>query len=377
MPDETEDLDPILALLSSADDPADASENGDAPTTDNGDTTGTAATPDAAADTTTPPEAAADDDTDAPTIDNGDTTGTAATPDAAADTTTPPDAAADDDGGTEDDLDPALRAALALFGRSTDVDEDSAAARAARDLFGGEDEEDVEEEEPLGRGRSVPAHLADAPTLVRERIEAEEEAEEVEAAEPPKKKRRISPYDRPGDWFVVHSYAGYENKVKANLESRIGSMNMEEEIFEVVIPMEDVIEFKAGKRVIVPRKVFPGYLLVRMYLNDDSWYVVRNTPGVTGFVGSGSKPTPLTRRDVENFLAFQEEKDEGVVAAKKPRPRLEWERGESVQIIDGPFAERTGPIEDIMVDTQKVRVLVDIFGRETPVELNFNQIAKL
>ena len=282
--------------------------------------------------------------------------------------------------GEEDDdefQDPALRAALALFGRTEEVAEDSAAARAARELFGREEDEEEEEEgeAPAGRSGPVPSHLADAPALVRERIE--EELLEAGPAEVPRRKRRISPYDRAGDWFVIHSYAGYENKVKANLESRIGSMNMEENIFEVVIPMEDVMEFKAGKKVIVPKKVFPGYLLVRMYLNDDSWYVVRNTPGVTGFVGSGAKPTPLSRREVENILSFEEEKEGEVVAVKKARPRLEWERGETVQIIDGPFADRAGPIEDILVDQSKVRVLVDIFGRETPVELNFDQISKL
>ena len=133
-----------------------------------------------------------------------------------------------------------------------------------------------------------------------------------------------SPYDRPGSWYVIHSYAGYENKVKQNLESRIASMNMEERIFEVAIPVEDVIEFKNGKKVVVQKKVFPGYLLVRLDLDDDSWYVVRNTPGVTGFVGSGAKPTPLRRRDVERFLGVKLEGDD---AMKKTKPRLEYEVG--------------------------------------------------
>jgi len=183
-----------------------------------------------------------------------------------------------------------------------------------------------------------------------------------------------SPYDRPGSWYVIHSYAGYENKVKSNLESRIASMNMEDSIFEVVIPMEDVIEFKAGKKVLVPKKVFPGYLLVRCDLDDDSWRVVRNTPGVTGFVGLGAKPTPLSRSEVENILQV---KVEGIEPQKKSRPRLEYEVGESVRVREGPFADFTGQIVEINEDQLKLKVLVNIFGRETPVELEFSQVAKL
>jgi transcriptional antiterminator NusG len=183
-----------------------------------------------------------------------------------------------------------------------------------------------------------------------------------------------SPYDRPGSWYVIHSYAGYENKVKSNLESRIASMNMEDRIFEVVIPMEDVIEFKAGKKVLVPKKVFPGYLLVRCDLDDDSWRVVRNTPGVTGFVGLGAKPTPLSRAEVENILQV---KVEGLEPQKKSRPRLEYEVGESVRVREGPFADFTGQIAEINEDQLKLKVLVNIFGRETPVELEFSQVAKL
>ncbi|HEV3353559.1 MAG TPA: transcription termination/antitermination protein NusG [Acidimicrobiales bacterium] len=183
-----------------------------------------------------------------------------------------------------------------------------------------------------------------------------------------------SPYDRPGSWYVIHSYAGYENKVKSNLESRIASMNMEDRIFEVVIPMEDVIEFKAGKKVLVPKKVFPGYLLVRCDLDDDSWRVVRNTPGVTGFVGLGAKPTPLSRAEVENILQV---KVEGIEPQKKSRPRLEYEEGESVRVREGPFADFTGQIAEINEDQLKLKVLVNIFGRETPVELEFSQVAKL
>src|SRR5438067_26318 len=185
-----------------------------------------------------------------------------------------------------------------------------------------------------------------------------------------------SPYDRPGEWFVVHTYAGYENKVKSNLASRVRSMNMEERIFEVAIPMEDVIEFKAGRKTVVPKKVFPGYLLVRMYLDDDSWRVVRDTPGVTGFVGGGAKPTPLSRKEVEAILGV--EKEEGVPGeGKKARPRLEFDVGEQVRVVTGPFADFNGAISEINVDQSKLKVLVNIFGRETPVELEFGQVAKL
>ena len=194
-----------------------------------------------------------------------------------------------------------------------------------------------------------------------------EGAEEI--IEPPE-----SPYDKPGSWYVVHTYAGYENKVKSNLESRISSMNMEERIYEVVIPLEDVVELKNGKRQVVSRKVFPGYLMVRMALDDDSWYVVRNTPGVTGFVGLGARPTPLSRREVENILAV---KVEGAGPAKKTRPRLEYEVGESVRVREGPFADFSGTIAEINEDQLKLKVLVNIFGRETPEEFEFAQVAKL
>jgi transcriptional antiterminator NusG len=186
--------------------------------------------------------------------------------------------------------------------------------------------------------------------------------------------RPISPYDRPGRWYVVHTQSGYEKKVKQNLEARIGSMNMEERIHEVVIPMEDVVEFKNGKKVVVQKKVFPGYLLVRCELDDDSWYVIRNTPGVTGFVGQGAKPSPLPRRDVESFLQVKVEGDE---APKRSKPRLEYDMGETVRVKEGPFAEFNGEIIEINEDQLKVKVLLNLLGRETPVELEFSQVAKL
>ena len=185
-----------------------------------------------------------------------------------------------------------------------------------------------------------------------------------------------SPFDRSGRWYVVHTYAGYENKVKSNLASRVRSMAVEDRIFEVVIPMEDVIEFKNGRKVVVQKKVFPGYLLVRMGLDDHAWYVVRNTPGVTGFVGSGAKPTPLSRKEVEDILGTGVT-EVGPQAEKKVRPRLEYETGEQVRVVTGPFADFNGVISEIDVDRSKLKVLVNIFGRETPVELEFGDVAKL
>jgi transcriptional antiterminator NusG len=203
--------------------------------------------------------------------------------------------------------------------------------------------------------------------LDAEVIDAEELLTEVPAPD--------SPADRPGKWFVVHTQSGYEKKVKQNLEARTQSMNMEGRIHEVVIPMEDVVEFKNGKKVVVQKKMFPGYLLVRCHLDDDSWYVIRNTPGVTGFVGQGTKPSPLRRKEVETFLTVKVEGDEAPV--RKGRPRLEYELHETVRVKEGPFADFSGEIVEINEDQLKVKVLVNIFGRETPVELEFSQVAKL
>ena len=183
---------------------------------------------------------------------------------------------------------------------------------------------------------------------------------------------RANPFRGPGEWYVVHTYAGYENKVKTNLESRIHTMQMEDKIFDVHIPMEDVMEIKSGKKQVVQRKVFPGYLLVKMVYDNDSWYVVRNTPGVTGFVsaGTGTKPTPLSRREVEKILAVKKEE-------VKPQFRLEFEEGDVVRIISGPFADFNGTISEINLDQSKLKVLVNIFDRETPVELGFDQVQKV
>lgn len=207
--------------------------------------------------------------------------------------------------------------------------------------------------------------------------EAELDDEDEESAPEPVKVE--SPYDKPGRWYVVHTYAGYEQKVRGNLENRIASMNMEDQIYECVIPMEDVVEFKNGKKVTVSKKVFPGYLLVRMLLDDDSWAVVRNTPAVTGFVGTGAKPTPLSRKEVENILQVKVEGGPAVSTDTKQRsrPRLEYDLGETVRVKEGPFADFSGEIAEINEDQLKLKVLVNIFGRETPVELEFSQVAKL
>ena len=184
----------------------------------------------------------------------------------------------------------------------------------------------------------------------------------------------VSAYDRPGKWFVVHTQSGYEKKVKQNLEARVQSFDMEEKIYEVVVPMEDVTEFRNGQRVVVQKKMFPGYLLIRCRRNDDVHHMIRNTPGVTGFAGPGGKPSPLRRKEVDNFLALKKDGDE---PQRKIKPRLLYELSEGVRIKEGPFADFQGQIVEINEEQLKVKVLVNIFGRETPVELDFAQVAKI
>ena len=261
---------------------------------------------------------------------------------------------------TNDDL-------AALFGTSTDEPtaiDDAPPAPDAVDTDAGD----------AGMPDEAPAESL-APEDAASEITAID-AEDLLEEEAPRPKRQ-SPYDKTGDWFVVHTQSGYEKKVKSNLESRIHSMNMEHSIFEVVIPMEDVIEFKNGKKVVVQKKVFPGYLYVRCFLDDHSWDVIRNTPGVTGFVGTAGKPIPLSRRDVEAALTVPEEEDETGGVTRKQRPKLDYEVGESVRVKTGPFADFNGQIAEINEDQLKVKVLVNIFGRETPVELEFAEVAKL
>jgi transcription termination/antitermination protein NusG len=180
---------------------------------------------------------------------------------------------------------------------------------------------------------------------------------------------------QPGDWYVVHSYAGYENRVKGNLESRTQSLNMEDYIFQIEVPVHQVTEIKQGKRQQVQEKVLPGYILVRMDLTDESWAAVRNTPGVTGFVGLSSRPSPLSLAEVAGLLA--PEPEEKAAKAEVTRSAVEYEVGESVTVMDGPFATLPATVSEINSDTQKLKVLVSIFGRETPVELSFDQVAKI
>ena len=241
-----------------------------------------------------------------------------------------------------------------------DVD---AAAPAVTDVAGddaapaAEDESVAADDEPVAPEADGAVEAADVPE------EDEDPAEELRRA------LRTSV----GDWYVVHSYAGYENKVKTNLESRIASLDMEDFIFQVEVPTEEVTEVKNGKRQQVQRKVFPGYILVRMDLNDESWGAVRNTPGVTGFVGATSRPSPLTVDEVVKILAPATQKKEARPTVKV----VDFEVGESVTVMDGPFATLPATISEISPDAQKVKVLVSIFGRETPVELSFNQVSKI
>ena len=170
-------------------------------------------------------------------------------------------------------------------------------------------------------------------------------------------------------WYVIHTYSGYENKVKTNLEHRITSMDMGDKIYQVLVPTEEEIEIKNGKRHPVERKVFPGYVLVEMIMGDDSWYVVRNTPGVTSFVGSGNKPTPLTDGEVRAILRQ--------IKLDAPKYKVAFTKGEAVRVTDGPFTDLHGVVDEVNPERNKVKVLVSIFGRETPVELDFLQIEKL
>ncbi|GAA3752974.1 transcription termination/antitermination protein NusG [Salinactinospora qingdaonensis] len=183
----------------------------------------------------------------------------------------------------------------------------------------------------------------------------------------------------PGDWYVVHTYAGYEKRVKANVESRTQSLNMEDYIFQTEVPTQEVTEVKSGKRQQVTEKVLPGYVLVRMELTDESWAAVRNTPGVTGFVGLSNRPAPLSLQEVADLLAPEAEEEPQEVKKKETEPRADvaYQVGESVTVMEGPFATLPATVSEINPDTQKLKVLVSIFGRETPVELGFNQVSKI
>jgi transcription termination/antitermination protein NusG len=213
---------------------------------------------------------------------------------------------------------------------------------------------------------------ADEHGEVAEEVAGDAEEDESEPAELTEFRKQLASV--PGDWFVVHSYAGYENRVKANLENRIASLNMEDYIFQVEVPQEEVVEIKNGQRKNVRRVKMPGYVLVRMDLTDESWSAVRHTPGVTGFVGHSHSPVPLTFGEVFDALAPQvHRKEKGAPTQVKV---LDFEVGDSVTVIDGPFATLQATIHEINPDAQKVKGLVEIFGRETPVELSFQQIQK-
>lgn len=184
----------------------------------------------------------------------------------------------------------------------------------------------------------------------------------------------LSPFDRPGKWFVVHTQSGYEKKVKQNLQARATALDMEEAIYEVEIPMEDVIEFKAGRKVVVRKKMFPGYLLIRCKPNADTHHMIRETPGITGYAGPGGKPSPLQQHEVERFLSAPDVGDDKPMRTK---PSVVYALDESVRIKEGPFADFQGQVIEVNEDQLKVKVLVNIFGRETPVELDFAQVAKV
>jgi transcription termination/antitermination factor NusG len=247
---------------------------------------------------------------------------------------------------------------------TADLDTDTLVSDVTPEIEGGDTDSLVTD--PL----TAPAADSDVPA-------AEEDEDPVEAM---KKALRIAP----GDWYVVHSYAGYENKVKTNLEARIQSLDVEDYIYQIEVPTEEVTEIKNGKRAQVNRKVLPGYLLVRMELNDESWGAVRNTPGVTGFVGATSKPSPLTIDEVVKILvpatapqAARTTGGEAATTTAAPTALVDFEVGESVTVMDGPFATLPATINEINAEQQKLQVLVSIFGRETPVELSFSQVQKI
>jgi transcriptional antiterminator NusG len=226
------------------------------------------------------------------------------------------------------------------------------------------------EAEPAETEPSEAEPAGDATAAADGAAEADEEADPV--AEFKAELRAL-----PGDWYVVHSYAGYENRVRTNLESRTQSLNMEDFIFQIEVPTHEVIEIKSGKRQQVQEKVLPGYILVRMDLTDESWAAVRNTPGVTGFVGLSSRPSPLSLDEVSNLLAPVPEEKAAKKAEAVRAAAVDFEIGQSVTVMDGPFATLPATVNEINADTQKLKVLVSIFGRETPVELSFEQVTKI
>ncbi|WP_188196991.1 transcription termination/antitermination protein NusG [Nonomuraea sp. SYSU D8015] len=253
------------------------------------------------------------------------------------------------------------------------MSESSVPADESRDEWGDELEEATEE--------AAEAALAEAGVAESDEAAEAEAAVEDGSALPdvdPVEEFKQSLRGLPGEWYVIHSYAGYENRVKSNIESRNVSLNMEDYIYQVEVPTHTVQEFKSGKKVPVKERVLPGYVLVRMELTDESWAAVRNTPGVTGFVGLSNKPSPLSLDEVAKLLAPEPTEETKKAAAKAPTgPAVEFEIGESVTVMDGPFATLPASVSEISPESQKLKVLVSIFGRETPVELSFNQVSKI
>lgn len=258
---------------------------------------------------------------------------------------------------------------------------------SAQDADSGVDAGSTQEDPAADSGSAgETAEGADGTTTTDESVK-DEQGEAAEDEEPdPVEELRAALRRAPGDWYVVHSYAGYENKVKTNLETRAQTLDVEEFIFQVEVPTEEVTEIKNGQQKRVQRKVLPGYILVRMELNDQSWGAVRNTPGVTGFIGATSQPSPLSLNEVLKFLAPQAEKPAkqepskkapAQTEAAKPSVEVDFEVGESITVMDGPFATLPATISEVNADGQKLKVLVSIFGRETPVELSFNQVSKI
>jgi transcriptional antiterminator NusG len=235
--------------------------------------------------------------------------------------------------------------------------------------------EEVTETEEQVKKPTTPSTVVDFSSVLEKFSAADEEQPEPDDAE----KQDTAPLtaddeetaedDDDRSWYVIHCYSGYENKVKHNLEQRIETMQMQNQIFAVEVPTEDEIEVKEGKRRTIQRRIFPGYILVQMAMNDDSWYVVRNTPGVTGFVGMGNKPTALRTEDVHGIMKRME--------AEAPKIKVTFRTGQKVRIIDGPFNDFMGVVDEIDIDKAKVRVMVSFFGRETPVELDFLQVEKM
>ncbi|HEY5356566.1 MAG TPA: transcription termination/antitermination protein NusG [Streptosporangiaceae bacterium] len=260
----------------------------------------------------------------------------------------------------------------AANGFAADVTDQPSADEASADEASAD--EASAEEASAEEARADEASAGEASADSDDAAEAEdEEAEEADPVAEFKAELRMLP----GDWYVVHSYAGYENRVRTNLESRTQSLNMEDYIFQIEVPTHEVIEIKGGKRQQVQEKVLPGYILVRMDLTDESWAAVRNTPGVTGFVGLSSKPSPLSLEEVANLLAPVPEEKAAKKAETMRAAAVDFEIGQSVTVMDGPFATLPATVNEINPDTQKLKVLVSIFGRETPVELSFDQVSKI